>query len=404
MDKIYKAILIDDEIFALDLLKKIKLWDQYGIEITACFKSAEEAMTVIDKMKPDIIFCDIQMEKMSGIDFAKYCYENYPHTTFVLMSAYTDFHYAQQAIKYGVTDYITKPITRTKLEECIKGIISKHDNKSTQTLESYDRNFIDYTKKHFFLQKLISDIRNGMIMSLNDVDKIIESSELSSDLLKSFSMSFKIHINNYSAYMEHIWKYGNSRLYSAISNIMTKISTDIYIIIVSMQQETIECVLISNSVKMDTYLDEIKNLCFSILKLEIEYIEKNKVMQFEEIIKSYFPVTADERRKQLINKTLAMIDQEYANPDFDLDYVLKKTFVSKSYFCKIFKIETGITFTHMLNNIRLEHSIPYLLDCKNKISSIYEFVGFSSNRYYYKLFTEKYGITPAEYRNQHIMR
>ena len=87
----FKLIIIDDEPLLLDTLSVAAEWEKYGFELCASFYDSSLAMEYIKKNHVDVIFSDIRMPMISGIELAKFCYENYPHIKFVIISAYSDF-------------------------------------------------------------------------------------------------------------------------------------------------------------------------------------------------------------------------------------------------------------------------------------------------------------------------
>lgn len=74
--------------------------------------------------------------------------------------------------------------------------------------------------------------------------------------------------------------------------------------------------------------------------------------------------------------------------------------VNKSYFCSIFKNETGMTFSNFLNRIRIEKSKQYLSQNNDSILSIALAVGFNNHNYYTMKFKKLTGLTPLEFRQQ----
>ena len=72
----------------------------------------------------------------------------------------------------------------------------------------------------------------------------------------------------------------------------------------------------------------------------------------------------------------------------------------KDYFNRLIKKNTGMTYSEYLQNIRLSEAQKLLLHTEMSISDIAEHVGYHNKGYFYKIFTQKYGMTPAEYRKK----
>ena len=102
--------------------------------------------------------------------------------------------------------------------------------------------------------------------------------------------------------------------------------------------------------------------------------------------------------KELINSYL------YTNYDesISIDMICDKFNINKCYFCRLFKQETGYTFTNFLNNIRIEKSKNLLLNSSLNILEIAYSVGFNTQNYYTMIFKKIVGKTPSEYRKSKI--
>ena len=107
---LYETIILDDELFLLEQMTTLLQWKELGFNIIKTFDNSQEALNFIENNKIDVVISDIKMPKPDGIELAKICFENYPYINFVLVSGYSDFSYAQSALKYNVVNYITKPI------------------------------------------------------------------------------------------------------------------------------------------------------------------------------------------------------------------------------------------------------------------------------------------------------
>ena len=114
---IYSLLLVDDEKKVLDNIAQVFDWGEMGFSLDGTFTSAKAALEYMETNSVDLIISDISMPGMSGLDLAEIVLEKYPKTRFVVLSAYQEFNFVQKAISCGVTDYILKPITFSKIEK-----------------------------------------------------------------------------------------------------------------------------------------------------------------------------------------------------------------------------------------------------------------------------------------------
>lgn len=104
----YKVVVADDEPIVRKAMEALIDWEGMGCRLTRLAANGQEVMEELQNGTPDILILDIQMPGMSGIDLAKYVWENKLPCRVILLTAYADFSYAQQAIKYDVVDYVIK--------------------------------------------------------------------------------------------------------------------------------------------------------------------------------------------------------------------------------------------------------------------------------------------------------
>lgn len=120
-----KILIVDDEEWIVEGLKRQLPWEEYGIELTCTAQDGKEAVEILEKEKPTIVLTDIRMPLMDGLDLARYIYTKKIDCEMIIISGYADFEYAQKAILYGVSAYLTKPIIREELCEAIQEILDK---------------------------------------------------------------------------------------------------------------------------------------------------------------------------------------------------------------------------------------------------------------------------------------
>jgi Response regulator containing CheY-like receiver domain and AraC-type DNA-binding domain len=111
-----KVILVDDEMFARKGLVGLIPWENYGFEVVGEAEDGEEALALIEQMKPDLVITDIRMPVLDGLELIQAVQARQGKAIrFIIISGYGDFKYAQQAVRYGVQDYLLKPIDEDEL-------------------------------------------------------------------------------------------------------------------------------------------------------------------------------------------------------------------------------------------------------------------------------------------------
>ncbi|GMQ61346.1 response regulator [Vallitalea maricola] len=123
-------IIADDEILVREGLKNILPWEDYKIKIVASTKNGMETLHACQELKPDILFTDIRMPHLSGIQVAQKLSQQNSKTRIIIISGIEDFSYAQQAIELNAEGYLLKPIKKKKLIEIVENVVKAiHDEK-----------------------------------------------------------------------------------------------------------------------------------------------------------------------------------------------------------------------------------------------------------------------------------
>lgn len=119
---ILKALVVDDEKRVRTGLVSNIQWKRYGFSEPMEASNGEAALSIMQQNKIDVVITDIRMPVMSGIELAEKIHSRYPSTKVIILSGYNDFEYAQTAMRYGVTYYLTKPTDINELQQILEKI------------------------------------------------------------------------------------------------------------------------------------------------------------------------------------------------------------------------------------------------------------------------------------------
>ncbi|OOM80117.1 response regulator [Clostridium sp. BL-8] len=160
-----RILIVEDEINAREglgnLLEKIN--DNYIV----CGKASdgEQGLIFAKEYKPDLIFTDIEMPKLNGLDMLERIKENGQDPYVIILSGYSDFKYAQKGIKLGVEEYLLKPITYSDLRISMEQIERKLSLKREELL---------LFGNHIPKEKILEQILLNKGANLKDLYKVIE--------------------------------------------------------------------------------------------------------------------------------------------------------------------------------------------------------------------------------------
>ena len=106
----YTVLVVEDEINQRRALVERVEWEKAGFEVIGQAENGAEALDKVEQLEPDLIFTDIKMPLISGLELAAKVRELRPATQIVILSGYDSFEYARTAINYNIISYLLKPI------------------------------------------------------------------------------------------------------------------------------------------------------------------------------------------------------------------------------------------------------------------------------------------------------
>lgn len=163
----YSLLIADDESIIRQGLKCIIDWD--SLSFTNIYEAANgiEALDAIMKYNPDVVLMDIRMPKLTGLELVKQVREHGYSGIVVIISGYSDFSYAKEAIALGVEYYLTKPVEEEELLDIMKKVIAKLE--AEQAKEKLLSNYRDKAKDHI-LKEILTGNMSEVSFDLNDIN------------------------------------------------------------------------------------------------------------------------------------------------------------------------------------------------------------------------------------------
>lgn len=179
----YKLLIVDDEPQILEGVKYMLDWKSYGVEQIETALTFHEAIDKAVEFNPDIGLFDVCIGDKFGYEIINQLNVLNLKTKYIMMSGYSRFEYAQQAIRCGAKDYLMKPIEREKLRAAIEDIIV---NDLHGTLENTDGEVPDIDPVLHASRDSFSNLTSRILMLVQE--------EYGQDIsLKSIAQRFKMN-------------------------------------------------------------------------------------------------------------------------------------------------------------------------------------------------------------------
>ncbi|MHC1770559.1 MAG: response regulator [Flexilinea sp.] len=121
-------VIVDDERNIIELVKNLIDPEMVDVSITGEAENGLAAYDLIIEKKPDVVITDIRMPGLTGIELIQKVHQQGLSVSFIVISGYREFDYAQTALKFGVADYLLKPIKKSELNQLLARLDNKKDD------------------------------------------------------------------------------------------------------------------------------------------------------------------------------------------------------------------------------------------------------------------------------------
>ncbi len=159
MNKTRKVLIADDEIKVGQLVKRLIQWDKLGLTCIGLVTDGQTAYEKILSESPDIVITDIRMPVLTGLEMIQKASEQGVKCHFIVVSGYKYFDYAQKALKYGVEDYLLKPIDEDELNGQLQKIVAEEEQREDkqQKVDQIEKKLEDskYLRHKEFLKQIL---------------------------------------------------------------------------------------------------------------------------------------------------------------------------------------------------------------------------------------------------------
>ena len=345
-----KLVVIDDEYLVIEGIRVMLKRIGTDYELAGSASDGQTALELIEKVQPDIVFIDIRMPGLSGLEVIEHFYKKYPDMIFVLVSAYKEFEYARKGMELGVHSYLDKPITMDKLKNTLEKI-------DEQFRERPDNTAMEH-------QRIIQNLR----LSLNAIVEMINDSntEKWEEEVRRVQLLLKKANYNLSEYKEESYK-------------MTMAASAAFYEKWKQYEHDFNFPLFNNIEELKN-IEEVDEYVFLILQRIFEKIAVRKIGSSHRVI----------------TQILDYINQNYSQ-DFGLNEMAEMVHMNHAYLSILFKDEVGISFVRYLTQIRMAHAKELLLKGE-KVQDVSIAVGYNNYRYFCNIFKKEEGVTPMQFK------
>lgn len=372
----YRVVLADDEPEVLRSIQRTLDWEKYGFSVVGAFLNGLDVLEFLENHDVDIVFTDIRMPFMDGIELMHKIKEKYPYIKLVIISGYDDFQYAKEALIHGVLDYILKPINAREMSEVLQKVKDKMDTEleEKQSIQKLRKLYLEnqpIIRENFLNRLVLGNIKEKALQEEKKTGLIRmgEYKYWATALAQIYQIEQKDHGETMDSQLASIY----------IRNLIrNSISDDIYY--EAFYNPLGECILFG--------MNEPEEMEKILLKLNDIAKESNQGREREN------------KAKGIIEEAKQKIQEEFGDPDIGLEKIAAEVGLTQTYFSSLFKKETGMSFVEYLTDTRMKEAMRLLKETNEKIYVVAQKVGYLESGYFSHVFKKKYGMSPIQCRRQ----
>jgi|GEM_PF-3987068 len=369
----YSIMLVDDESYARSLMEK-HMRQMPDVEIVASLSNGLLAQKYLSDHIVDMVITDIRMPFVDGLELASFVKEYSENCPVVIISGYDDFGYAREAMRYGVRDYLLKPVTLLQIEKRVTAIC----NEIRIRREGYSKN--GYNPNEDLEYKLFKTFMHGGATEcwLSEISALLQCPGTLVRLQREEDNEEE--------------KANLSLVYKRILSDALPQYTFLRLCYTKGQYDFL---IIPKKTDDQGRLSAIPEYLNRLLEGPVSWRTLCSVSSANELESLSLQWHVDEAEDLIAAACKYM--EAHLGDDLTRAEVAAYVYLSTSYFGRQFKRVKGLGYNEYLREIRLQQAKKLL--CQNMpIREIVQAVGFQDEKYFRQIFLEKTGYVPSEYR------
>ncbi|MFF2092381.1 response regulator [Paenibacillus sp. NPDC058174] len=382
-------LVVDDEKVIREGIKRtlINRFPQYNVLLAA---SPEEAVIQLRKDRVDIVLTDILMPGMSGLEMMNLTAASYPDMKWVVISAHSEFSYAQEAVRLGAKDYLLKPIGKDVLVEMIEKLAAEIGKERELTEEAE----LLRVNRKYLREAVFQRWASGLDIGRIDVKPFMDSHPQFHLIMVKMESEKVVHLEHFiieNVLGELIGKHGSG------------------FVTIQDSKSLLGLITLNAHSSLSALLDELRTHLIKYLRIPFQIMHS-------ELIQDINAVPAEVQRMRQASST--QVYEHYASggdqavevalqyirthyhADLSLEKVAAIVYLNPVYFSQLFKQKTGSGFKEYVIGLRMEQAKKLLMNPKLKLADVAERIGYQDIRHFSQLFRKKYGETPSEFRQK----
>jgi two-component system response regulator YesN len=351
--------------------------------------SAEEALRILRQQPVDLALLDIMMPEMNGIELMGILKNKYPNLVRIVISAHSEFSFAQEALRLGASDYILKPVGKQKLKEII---VEMEAQWNARKRNMSDTDLVQINLR-YLREAVFRRWSQGFDIGRFDMSELARQFPIFHLVLVRLQTNEDLSLKHFiveNVLTELIDTCGSGFVVGLDGKTLLGIITlKEDVAVKGLEEET--HIYLQRALKAPYLLQTSARLTdFSSIPDTVESMRAAEKTDAQ-------PNPAGKNSYETIDIAIQYIVANF-NENLSLQKVASVVFLNPVYFSQLFKQKTGTGYKEYLTQLRLERAKALLADTNMKIIDIAYSVGYHDIRHFTQVFRNKYRMTPSKLR------
>lgn len=413
-----KALIVDDEKHVRDAIRYFIPWDAYGIESVLEAENGEEAVALIRAELPAVIFTDMKMPIMGGVQLLAWIREHAPRSKTIVVSGYHDFEYVQPTIVYGGMDYLLKPLNSKQLIAAAERAVRTWRLEEEERKRELDREMEVNAMRPLYWDRVLSDLVSGRHSYRESADELEREFGLQPGAKQAAAALIPLQPPH--PRLAERFKGDVQLLAFALTNVCNEVlaerragrafrywgtGLDIGILLWKGAERAGDCL----GGLVDA-LERTYGVRLAVGAGTAVAFPDGIAQSFEEAQQAarqcgagesdgavhYFAAHKD---SQLVHDIRTFLDANY-HREVSLQDIAERFHLSRENVSRKFKQVTGENLSDYVATLRIEKAKQLLANPSVRLSQIAEMVGIQDEKYFSRVFKKMTGLSPREYRKR----
>ncbi|MDD3336522.1 MAG: helix-turn-helix domain-containing protein [Eubacteriales bacterium] len=361
----YTLIIVDDEVIIRSGLKSSMDWASLNFSVAGVFSCGNDAIRFLQDNTVDAVLTDIRMHDGSGLELAEWVNQHRRNVPVILLTGFSDYEAARRAVACGAVRYLlNKPTPIPEIQQVFSQLAQWLNNRDAVARQENEM-------KLACLRQVLADQENA--------EKLWGNMAVLCVTIKAASLGDQRNAPS-------LYSIEQTRYFPGIA----RQTADGFAWMYPCQQAYVEEIKRLAAIQMYG-TNESEALSFTAAQPFLSWMASSSAPDMTQDGNRYISVVDAYLQENLSNKIL-------------LKDVAKKFNYSVSYFCRMFKVWSGMSFSDYLLQYRMEKARGLLKNTSVSIAEIARATGFGDSRYFAHSFKKSNSVSPSMYRRRMIWK